>query len=296
MPLQDLTPPPTAPARSDAPEVFIERADAFVAWFPTFVSQMQTLTAQLEATAALIGAAPAYSDPGLVAMTGNTPAADKFIYFTSSSASAIAAVTSQGRTLIAQASQANMRTTGLGMSANGSSLVAANDYAAMRGLLGIDTGYLVPAGVIAMWSGSIGSIPAGWALCDGGSGTPDLRGRFIVGAGGGYGVGNTGGTDSHNHGGAAANYTLTSADIPAHHHDMFVSGSVGDISAVGSGQTAAVGTNSSPGESEYVIRPLAGTPNAGITGDTGGNGGHGHGIGSSDHRPPFYALAYIMKL
>lgn len=39
----------------------------------------------------------------------------------------------------------------------------------------------LPSGVIVMWSGS--SIPSGWALCDGTNGTPDLRDRFIVGAG-----------------------------------------------------------------------------------------------------------------
>ena len=39
---------------------------------------------------------------------------------------------------------------------------------------------LVPTGIISMWSGSIAKIPAGWALCDGSNGTPDLRDRFIV--------------------------------------------------------------------------------------------------------------------
>ena len=38
-------------------------------------------------------------------------------------------------------------------------------------------------GVIVMWSGLIRDIPAGWGLCDGTLGTPDLRDRFIVGAG-----------------------------------------------------------------------------------------------------------------
>ncbi len=42
----------------------------------------------------------------------------------------------------------------------------------------------VPSGVIVMWSGAIGSIPSGWALCDGANGTPDLRTRFVLGAGG----------------------------------------------------------------------------------------------------------------
>ena len=51
----------------------------------------------------------------------------------------------------------------------------------------------VPYGVIVMWSGQSNEIPAGWALCDGANGTPDLRGRFVVGAGGDYAVGDTGG-------------------------------------------------------------------------------------------------------
>jgi hypothetical protein len=51
----------------------------------------------------------------------------------------------------------------------------------------------VPTGAILMWSGSIGSIPSGYVICDGTNGTPDLRDRFIVGAGNSYSVGNNGG-------------------------------------------------------------------------------------------------------
>jgi hypothetical protein len=51
----------------------------------------------------------------------------------------------------------------------------------------------VPSGGIIMWSGSIGSIPSGYVLCNGSNGTPDLRDRFIVGAGNSYSVGNNGG-------------------------------------------------------------------------------------------------------
>ncbi len=58
---------------------------------------------------------------------------------------------------------------------------------------------IIPTGMITMWSGSIASIPGGWALCDGTEGTPDLRNRFIVGAGDDYAVGNTGGAAQHNH-------------------------------------------------------------------------------------------------
>lgn len=51
----------------------------------------------------------------------------------------------------------------------------------------------VPQGGIIMWSGSIASIPADWALCDGTNGTPDLRDKFVVGAGSAYNVGDAGG-------------------------------------------------------------------------------------------------------
>ena len=54
-------------------------------------------------------------------------------------------------------------------------------------------GTTIPAGAIIMWSGSIGSIPAGYVLCNGSNGTPDLRDRFIVGSGNNYSVGSSGG-------------------------------------------------------------------------------------------------------
>ena len=58
----------------------------------------------------------------------------------------------------------------------------------------------LPAGVIVMWSGALDAIPAGWALCDGSEGTPDLSNRFILGAGTAdkY-IGSTGGSHSHQH-------------------------------------------------------------------------------------------------
>lgn len=155
---------------------------------------------------------------------------------------------------------------------------------------------IAPAGMITAWYGALAAIPTGWALCDGTNGTPDLRDRFILGAGGTYAPGDAGGAAGHDHGGSTAGHTLTVGELPAHHHDQFVSGSVGDIGVVGSGQTVAAATNSSPGESEYIMRPLAGTPNAGISGDTGSGEAHGHGIGAASNLPPYHALAWIMKL
>jgi predicted outer membrane repeat protein len=50
----------------------------------------------------------------------------------------------------------------------------------------------IPSGLISIWSGSTGSIPSGWVICDGSNGTPDLRSNFVIGAGSTYSVGATG--------------------------------------------------------------------------------------------------------
>lgn len=42
---------------------------------------------------------------------------------------------------------------------------------------------ILPAGTIVLWSGSVATIPNGWVLCNGGNGTPDLRDKFVIGAG-----------------------------------------------------------------------------------------------------------------
>lgn len=54
-------------------------------------------------------------------------------------------------------------------------------------------------GLIAIWSGEIADIPSGWHLCDGTDGTPDLRDRFVIGAGLTYDPGDTGGSTTHTH-------------------------------------------------------------------------------------------------
>jgi len=57
----------------------------------------------------------------------------------------------------------------------------------------------VPSGVIVMWSGTLATIPTGWKLCDGTSGTPDLRDKFIYGTSAGVNPGGTGGSTTHSH-------------------------------------------------------------------------------------------------
>ena len=175
--------------------------------------------------------------------------------------------------------------------------------------------FSVPQGGILLWSGSIGNIPAGWALCNGSNGTPDLQDRFVVGAGGDYTVGATGG---------AGSVTLTTAQLPSHTH----TGSTGSAGAhTHTGSTGSAGSHShsmsidvrnrsgsliaanriaEPGTSTQTNSTWT-TNNAGShthSVSINSNGAHTHtvnigstgGGGSHENRPPYYALAYIMKL
>lgn len=54
-------------------------------------------------------------------------------------------------------------------------------------------------GAIELWSGTIASIPPGWALCDGTNGTPDLTDQFVLGAAGNFAPGDTLDVSDHNH-------------------------------------------------------------------------------------------------
>jgi hypothetical protein len=53
--------------------------------------------------------------------------------------------------------------------------------------------------MIILWHGSVATIPTGWNLCDGSNGTPDLRNRFVIGAGSTYNPAATGGGTTHAH-------------------------------------------------------------------------------------------------
>ena len=137
------------------------------------------------------------------------------------------------------------------------------------------------SGMIILWSGSIVSIPAGWVLCDGTNSTPDLRDRFVVGAGTTYAVGNTGGSAnaivvSHTH-------TATVTD-PGHAHTT----NFQNTNAPSNGDNFMAGTNG----------PASGIPSnptfSNTTGITVGISTTGSS-GTNANLPPYYALAYIMK-
>jgi microcystin-dependent protein len=205
---------------------------------------------------------------------------------------------------------------------------------------------LIPSGIILLWSGSIASIPSGWTLCNGSNSTPDLRDRFVVGAGSTYAVNATGGANT---------VTLDATMIPAHTHTVSATGTTGGQSAnhthtfsgTTSGQSnthahAASVTDSGHSHTESAVNNFdgsqtlangginiggerqTGTSTTGITVGIGNaNADHSHTYSgttstvSADHnhtvtvsgttgngtggglahenRPPYFALAYIMK-
>jgi microcystin-dependent protein len=166
----------------------------------------------------------------------------------------------------------------------------------------------IPVGGIIMWSGS--TVPTGWALCDGttsnGQQTPDLRGRFIVGSGAGSGltsrsIGNTGGTETH---------TLATGNLPAHNHTFDVNtGSAGshfhgykDIYWMeNGGSTSPLGQDiRGSGDTDGNNEAYETDRNTGSAGDHTHNvNGTTSSVGSGtavNHLPPFYALAFIMRV
>ncbi len=109
---------------------------------------------------------------------------------------------------------------------------------------------------VCLWSGAIVDIPDGWALCDGNNDLPDLRNRFIVGAGDTYAPGDSGGATPHNH-------TFTASQ---HSHNVVAGADLEDNAPFGVNHfitsfTIAVGTTDN-------------TPNL----------------------PPYYSLAFIGKI
>lgn len=128
---------------------------------------------------------------------------------------------------------------------------------------GASAGSALPPGVIVIWSGMADQVPAGWHICDGTDGTPDLRGRFVLGSSEEYAVGATGGEKE---------VTLTVEQMPSHGHKY----STCWYSAV---------TVNRDTSGQYNL-PYAGTLN---TDPAGGSQPH-------NNMPPYYALCYIMKM
>jgi hypothetical protein len=136
----------------------------------------------------------------------------------------------------------------------------------------------VPVGAIIMWSGSVASIPTGWALCNGTNGAPDLRNKFVIGAGSGYNVAATGGSAnavvvSHSH----------SVTDPGHNHDYRIGQSAGTLSP-SIGGWSFVGTYLATKFNNFIQ-----SASTGITVNSTGQSGIDANL------PPYYALCFIIK-
>lgn len=200
-----------------------------------------------------------------------------------------------------------------------------------------------PSGIIVMWSGSVANVPTGWALCDGSNGTPDLRDRFIVGAGDSYNPDDTGGSDavalsegdipSHRHGDGS--YATTHTDLGSHNHGSgsyntthdgtheheleitehtSTGGKSHDHAGSASRLARSMSTGAHPvntfesihfsrtnGNHEHDMQGFSssrdlGSHNHGVTGESGTGIDLGGSSPEHENRPPYYALAFIMRL
>ena len=151
-----------------------------------------------------------------------------------------------------------------------------------------------------MWSGLISAIPTGWSLCDGTDGTPDLRNRFIVGAGDEYDRNDVGGEKS---------VQLTENELPSHNHTIDPSGSHTHSITDPGHSHSHTRTNFKENVDNGNESDLAGTPTTDSTASSttgisidSNNSEHTHiinntgGDNAHENRPPYFALAYIMKL
>lgn len=125
----------------------------------------------------------------------------------------------------------------------------------------------LPSGIIVIWSGTENNIPNGWQLCDGTNGTPNLKDKFVLGAGSTYKV---------KSGGGSATVTLTEAQIPSHTH-TYKYNSLSENCI----RTTTTGTN--------VFSAAVSSTSSNNTGSKGSGEPH-------ENMPPYYALCYIMKL
>ena len=165
---------------------------------------------------------------------------------------------------------------------------------------------MAPVGSIVMWTGS--TPPRGWVLCDGsvvsGVATPDLRGRFVLGAGPGPGLtartqGQVGGAESH---------TLSANEMPAHGHLTSFSGSASNTRLGYGGHDYRMAMGSADALNDWGRDASYPNPRIG-TANTTASGSHRHSLdiagfqssASGEGRPhsnipPFYVLAFIMRV
>ena len=192
-------------------------------------------------------------------------------------------------------------------------LVVGSTTAWLLGTNILKGGDSIPSGIITMWSGASSAIPDGWLLCDGNNNTPDLRDRFIVGAGNSYTVGATGGEATHK---------LTTSEMPSHNHTFSGSSHTHTLSLSGlrtstdGAHTHSISNAGRSSEIHYSSGGASVSISKSSSSTTGSAGGHSHTISGSgsigsataggsigstgsgsahENRPPYYALCFIMK-
>jgi hypothetical protein len=206
--------------------------------------------------------------------TGIAVPAGKTVIVFNNGTDCVNAITHLTSLTLASALPATSGGTGVNAAGTAGNVLTSNGSAWVSSVPG---GY-VPSGGIIMWSGSIVSIPSGWYLCDGLNSTPDLRDRFVVGAGTTYAVNATGGSPnaivvSHTH-------TATVTD-PGHTHT---------INNTRGGNPDGGGTKIAGATISVNSDPTA-TNTTGITVGISTTGSSA----TNANLPPYYALAYIMK-
>lgn len=182
--------------------------------------------------------------------------------------------------------------------------------------------HTVPQGAIILWNGSV--VPAGWVLCDGLNGTPNLSNKFIL-SGTIDDIGVTGGSysvtiattnlPSHNHNvtisaGGSFNHSHNTGNNNANHTHRSVSnlqwdnttghfGRATTFTGSGGANVAGFVTNVN---SAFNTNNQSANHSHNVVGHTQGNHGHtanagytGSGNALTLPKPEYYTLAYIMK-
>ena len=145
----------------------------------------------------------------------------------------------------------------------------------------------LPVGSIIMWNGSSSNIPSGWHICNGENDTPDLRDRFVIGAGNSFFQRSTSGS-----------FTITANNLPKHGHNIETSYEKG----IDQGNPGTNILKFQGGEGVTDYSPL-GQGNSGgwetyVNIETGNDKDlldmSGNSITQKDYYPPYCALYYIM--